>query len=195
MATQDVGPSDPAVLRLLEIQNASLQQPAGLKAPPAVDGGATSTTSSGTIRSLAPIVSGSEVLYPQATSTTSGNAVTITSSLNNQSGDVTTVYTSSGKITATTINQTIYNYTAGGGTGISSLTGGQGISVTGTSDITISTVGNIAVVNLDGNPTNVLHGDGTWSADQTNYANSNVAAYLPTYTGNVGGKLNRFYCC
>lgn len=186
MATQDVGPSDPAVLRLLEIQNASLQQPAGLKAPPAVDGGATSTTSSGTIRSLAPIVSGSEVLYPQATSTTSGNAVTITSSLNNQSGDVTTVYTSSGKITATTINQTIYNYTAGGGTGISSLTGGQGISVTGTSDITISTVGNIAVVNLDGNPTNVLHGDGTWSADQTNYANSNVAAYLPTYTGNVG---------
>lgn len=187
MATQDVGPSDPAVLRLIERQNAALLQPAGLTSPPAVTGGqASSSSSSSNVRSLAPIVSGSEVLYPQSTSSVSGNEVTITSSANNQSGDVTTVYTSSGKIAVTSINQTVYNYTAGAGGGITSLTGGQGINVTGTTDITISTIGNIGVINLDGNPSNVLHGDGTWSADQTNYANSNVAAYLPTYTGNVG---------
>ena len=187
MATQDVGPSDPSILRIIERQNAALLQPAGLTAPPTVNGGqTTSAASSGTVRSLAPVVSGSEVLYPQSTTGVSGNEVTITSSANNQSGDVTTVYTSSGKIAVTSINQTVYNYTAGAGGGITSITGGQGINVTGTTDITISTVGNIGVINLDGNPSNVLHGDGTWSADQTNYANSNVAAYLPTYTGNVG---------
>lgn len=54
------------------------------------------------------------------------------------------------------------------------------------SNIAIPTVGNIAILNLDGNASNVLHGDGTWSADVTNYSNSNVANYLPTYTGNVG---------
>ena len=186
MATQDVGPSDPAILRLIESQNAALIQPAGLTAPPAVNGSQPTSSSVGTVRSLAPIVSGSEVLYPQATSTTSGNAITITSSVNNQSGDITTVYTSTGKITATTINQTIYNYRPGGGSSFNSLTGGQGINVTGSTDLVISTIGNIAVVNLDGNPTNVLHGDGTWSADQTNYGNSNVASYLPTFTGTIG---------
>ncbi len=30
-----------------------------------------------------------------------------------------------------------------------------------------------------------MHGDGTWSADITDYGNSNVANYLPTYTGNI----------
>lgn len=110
MATQDVGPSDPAVLRLIERQNAALLQPAGLTSPPAVTGGqASSSSSSSNVRSLAPIVSGSEVLYPQSTSSVSGNEVTITSSANNQSGDVTTVYTSSGKIAVTSINQTVYN--------------------------------------------------------------------------------------
>jgi hypothetical protein len=49
----------------------------------------------------------------------------------------------------------------------------------------ITGIGNIAVSNYDGNASNVLHGDGSWSADQTTYSNSNVAAYLPTYTGNL----------
>ena len=55
MATQDVGPSDPAVLRLIERQNAALLQPAGLTSPPAVTGGqASSSSSSSNVRSLAP---------------------------------------------------------------------------------------------------------------------------------------------
>lgn len=54
------------------------------------------------------------------------------------------------------------------------------------SNISAPNVGNIAVLNLDGNSANVLHGDGSWSADVTNYGNSNVANYLPTYTGTVG---------
>lgn len=53
------------------------------------------------------------------------------------------------------------------------------------SNIAVPTVGNIAVLNLDGNSANVLHGDGSWSADVTNYGNANVANYLPTYTGNL----------
>ena len=49
----------------------------------------------------------------------------------------------------------------------------------------VSGIGNIATINLDGNVSNVLRGNGTWGADQTNYSNNNVANYLPTYTGNI----------
>ena len=50
-------------------------------------------------------------------------------------------------------------------------------------------IGNIAVINLDGNVGNVLRGDGTWSADTTDYSNANVANYLPNYTGNIGANF------
>jgi hypothetical protein len=53
----------------------------------------------------------------------------------------------------------------------------------------VSGLGNIAVSNYDGNASNVLHGDGSWSADTTTYGNSNVAAYLPTFTGNIGANV------
>ena len=49
----------------------------------------------------------------------------------------------------------------------------------------VSGIGNIATINLDGNVSNVLRGNGTWGADQTNYSNNDVANYLPTYTGNI----------
>jgi hypothetical protein len=52
-------------------------------------------------------------------------------------------------------------------------------------NISATNLGNIAATNYDGNAANVLHGDGTWSADITDYGNSNVANYLPTYTGNI----------
>ena len=52
-------------------------------------------------------------------------------------------------------------------------------------NISATNLGNIAATNYDGNAANVLHGDGTWSADVTDYGNSNVANYLPTYTGNI----------
>ena len=46
-------------------------------------------------------------------------------------------------------------------------------------------IGNIATVNTDGNASNILYGNGTFGAAPITYANSNVAAYLPTYTGNI----------
>lgn len=50
----------------------------------------------------------------------------------------------------------------------------------------VSGLGNIALINLDGNASNVLRGNGTWGADaNSSYGNSNVANYLPTYTGNL----------
>ena len=58
----------------------------------------------------------------------------------------------------------------------------------------VSGLGNIATRNLDGNASNVLHGDGTWSADTTTYGNSNVVSLLSAFgsntittTGNVSG--------
>jgi hypothetical protein len=56
-------------------------------------------------------------------------------------------------------------------------------------NIAATNIGNITPVNLDGNAQNVLHGDGSWSADQTNYSNANVANYLPTFTGNITANI------
>lgn len=60
-------------------------------------------------------------------------------------------------------------------------------SLTIIGDITANNLGTISIIDLDGNSANVLHGDGTWSADITDYGNSNVANYLPTYTGILSG--------
>jgi hypothetical protein len=48
-----------------------------------------------------------------------------------------------------------------------------------------TSLGNIVTVNLDGNGSNILYGNGSFSGAPVSYANSNVAAYLPTYTGNI----------
>jgi hypothetical protein len=226
----EIGGNDPSILRQIERQNTVAQTGAGLLTPPTVstNGNATSagTTSSGI--SLAPIVTNTDTLYPQSTAGTTSNAVTITSSYNNQTGDVTTVYSSATRIVVNPINQTINQYTSTD-SGVSQILAGTGVTITstgasGTGVVTINsdggganytlptasagtlggvkvgsglsidgagvlstTVGNIATTNYDGNAANVLHGDGTWSADQTTYGNSNVANYLPTYTGNISG--------
>jgi len=65
----------------------------------------------------------------------------------------------------------------------------------------VSGIGNISSINLDGNASNVLHGDGTWSPDVTTYSNSNVVNLLAAFgsntvetTGNItGGKLSGDY--
>ena len=47
------------------------------------------------------------------------------------------------------------------------------------------TLGNIAVVNLDGNVSNVLRGDGTWASDATGtYGDSNVVTLLGSFGSN-----------
>jgi hypothetical protein len=77
------------------------------------------------------------------------------------------------------------------GAGLTSLTGAN---VTGevayaniANNVAVANVigiGNIATTNYDGNSSNVLHGDGTWSADQTNYSNSNVVSLLNAFGSN-----------
>ena len=49
----------------------------------------------------------------------------------------------------------------------------------------VSGLGNIATANFDGNASNVLHGDGSWSADTTTYSNSNVASFLAVFGSNT----------
>lgn len=49
----------------------------------------------------------------------------------------------------------------------------------------VNGIGNIANVNLDGNPSNILYGNGSFAAAPVTYGDSNVANYLPSYTGNI----------
>jgi hypothetical protein len=52
------------------------------------------------------------------------------------------------------------------------------------------TLGNLSSLNKDGNSSNVLYGNGVFASIGSNYGNSNVANYLPTYTGNLGNANN-----
>lgn len=51
----------------------------------------------------------------------------------------------------------------------------------------VTGIGNIATINKDGNASNILYGNGVFAAPaaSSNYGDSNVAAYLPTYTGDI----------
>jgi hypothetical protein len=74
------------------------------------------------------------------------------------------------------------------------------LSTTGLASITTLSVGATANLGAVGNVTitggtagQVLSTNGngvlSWASDATSYGNSNVAAYLPTYTGNIGGNV------
>lgn len=62
---------------------------------------------------------------------------------------------------------------------------GSGLTNISVAAANVTGLGNVALTNFDGNVNNVLRGDGTWGAGGASYGNSNVAAYLPTYTGNL----------
>jgi hypothetical protein len=168
-----VNGSDPSIQRQVERQTATTL--ARVEGPVNVGAGTTTPASTGRTRSTAPVVSGSEVIYPQSTTGTSSDAVTITSSTNNDSGDITTVYSTNGQITVNPINQTINQYTTID-SGVAQIVAGDNITITssagnGTGIVTISSTGG-----------------GGGNGD---YGNSNVANYLPTFTGNVGaGNVN-----
>jgi hypothetical protein len=49
----------------------------------------------------------------------------------------------------------------------------------------VTGIGNIATVNKDGNSSNILYGNGVFASAPVTYGDSNVATYLPTYTGNL----------
>ena len=134
--TPSVNGSDPAIQRQVDRETSSL-------------------LSSSLTRGLAPIVNGAETVYPQSTAVTSTNSVTITSSVNNDTGDVTTVYNSGSRITVNPINQTVNQYTAVD-SGVSSIVAGNGIIISSTGGngkgtVTINSasgnVGNIASIN------------------------------------------------
>lgn len=90
--------------------------------------------------------------------------------------------------------------TSGSGLGFS-LTGGP-ITTTGTVTLTVPNatslrsslnIGNVANLNLNGNGAEVLAGNGAW-IPSSSYSNSNVANYLPNYTGNLSaGNANIIY--
>ena len=71
---------------------------------------------------------------------------------------------------------------------------GTGANVTGTfnatgnavvGNISATNLGNVSAVNLDGNVLNILHGDGSWSADATSYGNSNVVTLMGAFGSNT----------
>ena len=71
---------------------------------------------------------------------------------------------------------------------------GTGANVTGTfnatgnavvGNISATNLGNVSAVNLDGNVLNILHGDGSWSADATSYGDSNVVTLMGAFGSNT----------
>ena len=49
----------------------------------------------------------------------------------------------------------------------------------------VSGIGNIATINLDGNVSNILYGNGVFSSAPVTYGNSNVATFLASYGSNT----------
>lgn len=198
MATTPIaGSGDPSVLRQIELQNAALTTRPQLTSAPSVTGtsGAPTSTASTTAIALAPVVNGGETLYPLSTATTSSNAITITSSISNDTGDVTTIYSAGGRITSTAINQTINQFTAVD-SGVSQVIAGNGVTITSTGEngkgvVTISsstTFGNIVSVNLTGSNANVLYGNGVFApvaGGNGTYGDSNVVSLLSAFGSNT----------
>ena len=61
-------------------------------------------------------------------------------------------------------------------------------NLSATGNITANNLGNISAINLTGSNSNVLYGNGVFAAVAGgSYGNSDVANYLPTFTGNLNG--------
>ena len=200
-----VGPADPALAKSFQNQTPSVVR----TSPPTVSATGSATSTGGTAsRSIAPSTSGDTTTYSQATQASSGTELFIVSSNSNDSNDIVTVYNTQKEISVSAVNQTINNYkvtttnntygdsnvvtllSAFGSNTISTtglITGnGGGLSNVPYANVTgTPTLGNIASTNYDGNASNVLHGDGTWSADQTTYGNSNVVTLLSAFGSNT----------
>ena len=80
------------------------------------------------------------------------------------------------------------------GSGLTSLTGANVTGQVGFAAVAnsvalanVSGIGNIATVNLDGNASNILYGNGSFAAPgaTSNYGNSNVASFLASFGSNT----------
>ena len=89
-------------------------------------------------------------------------------------------------------NAAIANFFVGNGANLTSITGanvtGQ-VSFAATANSVavsnVSGIGNIATVNLDGNASNILYGNGVFASSPVTYGNSNVATFLANYGSNT----------
>ena len=93
--------------------------------------------------------------------------------------------TANGNVTA--------NYFIGNGSTLSSITGANvtgavayATTANSVAVANVSGIGNIATINLDGNASNILYGNGAFSAAPVStYGNSNVASFLASYGSNT----------
>ena len=89
-------------------------------------------------------------------------------------------------------NSTTANYFIGSGNNLSNI---QGANVTGAvayattansvAVANVSGIGNIATINLDGNVSNILYGNGVFANSPVTYDNTNVATFLASYGSNT----------
>ena len=168
-------------------------QQVGLSDPTLVRQATTKLTQDAIAAKGKPAIINSVAVLPRTTVTATANSVTTTTSATNQVADTTTVYRTSGAVYVSSIDQTVQQITNKNivnQVGVSGINAGNNVTITssapgGTGTVTINaTVGNIAILNLDGNSANVLHGDGSWSADITTYGNSNVVTLLSSFGSN-----------
>ena len=107
----------------------------------------------------------------------------------------TSVLTVIGNVVATNAdlgNLTTSNYFTGNGSLLSAITGanvtGEVAYATTSNSVAVANVtgiGNIATVNLDGNASNILYGNGSFAAAPVTYGNSNVATFLASFGSNT----------
>ena len=149
-----------------------------------------------------PTIVGNEAIYPAAIAQVNGQTVSVTPT--GDENDIVTLTTTS-SITVNSLDQTVTNYTVYNGDGVEKILAGNNISVIsnlgdGKGNVTINAlVGNVALLNLDGNASNVLRGNGTFGPDaNSSYGDSNVTSLLGSFgsntistTGNVStGNIN-----
>ena len=134
------------------------------------------------------------------TANISGNATTAGTVTTNAQPNITSVGSLTslsvvGNITTGNLdgaNAISANYFIGSGNNLSNI---QGANVTGAvsyattansvAAANVSGLGNIATINLDGNASNVLYGNGVFAATAATYGNSEVATYLASYGSNT----------
>lgn len=119
-----------------------------------------------------------DIIYPRATEITAPQTVTITQSVNNDSGDVVTVYRTEGEIQVTSIDQTVNQYTSVN-SGVSQILAGDNITITSTN----GSGKGIVTINSTGG--------GGGQGDEISNGTSNVAVELngPVTVG-VAGTAN-----
>lgn len=152
----------------------------------------TNITRVGALQSL--VVDGNTTTGNLYTSgTVSGSLITGTLTTESQT-NITQVGTLSSLAVATTITaqQVISNF-VGDGSSLSSLTGanvtGQVAFANVANNVTVSNIagiGNVSVLNLDGNPGNVLYGNGVFAIAPLNpYGDNNVVSLLSSFGSNT----------